>query len=111
MYRVHNTYPTGSDIVKGIYFKSKNILENPEPSDFKVYLSSIKDVTKKEELNVDIVKVDDYWFYTKPFRIYFTGEYILTWKYKDEYILKQHFTVSDKITDEELTIKNSRLKG
>lgn len=110
MYRYHNTYPTGSDIVKGIYAESSGATKT-NAKDFKLYLASTLDPTNETELKVDVINDDPYWW-TKPFKIWFTGEYILHWKNDNAGInYKQVFTVSDHIEQAKIQVKGGKLKA
>jgi len=107
-YRINNTFPTGSDIVKGIHIDSDGRID-PDPNDFILSISTVLDPGNKKKLNIDIVKVDKY-YYTKPFKIYFTNDYILHWDNDISDIhIQQTFTVSDRISETNHT--KGRLKG
>jgi hypothetical protein len=111
MYRQHNTYPTGEKIVKGIRAESNGIFGSDiKAEDFKLYLANVLDPTNEEELEVKVIDDNPYWW-TEPFTIWFTGEYILHWVNDDADInYKQTFTVSDRI-DDTITLPKGKLLG
>jgi hypothetical protein len=111
MYRIHNTYPTGENIVKGIKHNNAGFFDNTKAEDFKLYLANILDPTNEKELNIKVID-DSPYFWTEPFKIYLTGEYILHWKNNNAGIdIKQVFTVSDRISQAKIQVKGGKLKG
>ena len=110
MYRVHNTYPTGEKIVKGIRHDDSGFSKT-NADDFKLYLASTLDPTNEKELKVKVID-DNPYFWTEPFVIWFQGEYILHWKNDNAGInLKQVFTVTDHVSQQQIQVKGGRLKG